>query len=64
MKAKFLLTILFLGLSSVSFVSCDSDTEDKMEDVGDKIEESVDNTGDAIDDAAEDAEDKMEEVTD
>lgn len=62
MKNK-LLNLLTLSFIAVSFVSCfESDTENAIEDIGEKIEETTEDSRDGMEDAIDEAKDGMEET--
>ncbi len=62
---KSLLVWLFAGFVALSLTACwESETENKMEDMGEAVEETADDMKEGAEDAAEDMEDAAEDATD
>ena len=60
---KILTNLILVTLISIFMASCfESKTENKIEDVGEKIEETTDDALDGVEDAAEDAADNVEDA--
>ena len=59
---KRIISAIVIGFASLTLSGCwESDTENAVEDVGEKMEESADDAGDAIENTAEEAEDGVED---
>lgn len=55
---------ILLSFSMFSLTACwESETENKMEDVGEAMEDTADDAQDAVEDAAEKTEESAEEMT-
>ena len=62
---KKLLVWLFAGFVALSMTACwESETENKMEDVGEAMEESAEDMQEGMEDAAEEVQEAADEMSD